>query len=79
MNEVLEMAKNAVRHITSGEFSAAQTSDAIRQSLIELNGGSEKINFKKTVVSCFADYCIFINGISRQCQSCSRSSTGCRQ
>ena len=47
MNEVLEMAKNAVRHITSGEFSAAQTSDAIRQSLIELNGGSEKINFKK--------------------------------
>ena len=47
MNEVLEMAKNAVRHITSGEFSAAQTSDAIRQSLIELNGGSDKINFKK--------------------------------
>lgn len=46
MNEVLEMMINAVKGISSGEFSDAQISESIRKALIEMNGGSKKLSPK---------------------------------
>jgi hypothetical protein len=46
MNDILEMAKNYIQGNVSGEFSTAQTSEALRQALIKLNGDSTKLNPK---------------------------------
>lgn len=46
MNEVLKMMINAVKGISSGEFSKAEMSESIRNALIEINGGSKKITPK---------------------------------
>lgn len=48
-NAVLSIAIDAVRGVTSGEFSKAQTSEGIRKALIEMNGGSTKLSPKKFV------------------------------
>lgn len=42
----IRMALDAMRGGVSGNFSAADTSESIRQALIEANGGSEKLNLK---------------------------------
>jgi hypothetical protein len=46
MKDVLEMAINAVRGITSGEFSQAERSQAIREAFVKMNGGSTKLSPK---------------------------------
>ena len=42
----IRMALDTMRGGVSGNFSAADTSESIRQALIEANGGSTTINFK---------------------------------
>lgn len=49
MENVTNVSKvmiDAIKGTGSGEYSAAQTSEAIRSALIEMNGGSNKINPK---------------------------------
>lgn len=48
-NEVLSIAINAVRGLSSGEFSKGEKSEAIRKALIEMNGGSTKLSPKTFV------------------------------
>jgi peroxiredoxin family protein len=47
--EVVKIAIDAIRGVTSSNFSKAQTSEAIRNALIEANGGSEKLSPKTFV------------------------------
>lgn len=44
--EVTKIAIDAIRGMSSGNFSKEQTSEAIRNALIEANGGSTKLNPK---------------------------------
>ena len=46
MMELLQVMINAVKGVETKEFSKEQTSDAIRNALIEVNGGSTKIDIK---------------------------------
>lgn len=46
MKEILNQAIRVVRGEVSGEFSKSQENEALRQALIELNGGSTKISPK---------------------------------
>ncbi len=48
-NNVLTIAINAVKGKMSGDFSKGQTSDAIVNALVEMNGGSTKLNPKTFV------------------------------
>ena len=43
---VVTLAIDAIRGNVSGNFSAKETSETIRQAMIEMNGGSEKLNHK---------------------------------
>ena len=45
-NNVVTLAIDAIRGNVSGNFSAKETSETIRQAMIEMNGGSEKLNPK---------------------------------
>ena len=44
--EIVEICKQAIRNKKLGNFSAGESSDAIRNKLIEMNGGSTKVNIK---------------------------------
>ena len=43
---IVKLAVDAIKGRVSGNFSKEQTSDTLRQALVEANGGSTKINFK---------------------------------
>lgn len=45
-NEVMKLALDAINGNVSGNFSAKDTNAGIREGLIELNGGSDKLNIK---------------------------------
>lgn len=45
-NNVVSLAIDAIRGRVSGNFSAQETSETIRQAMIEMNGGSDKLNIK---------------------------------
>lgn len=47
--EVVKIAIDAIKGVSSGNYSKAQTSEAIRQALIEANGGSTKLSPKTFV------------------------------
>lgn len=47
--EVVKIAIDAIKGVSSGNYSKAQTSEAIRQALIEANGGSNKLSPKTFV------------------------------
>lgn len=44
--EIVEICKQAIRNKKLGNFSASDSSDAIRKALLEMNGGSTKVNIK---------------------------------
>lgn len=44
--EFVNICKQAIKNKTLGNFSAGDSSDAIRNKMIELNGGSTKVNIK---------------------------------
>ena len=44
--EIVKIAIDAIRHGSIGNYSAADTGEAFRNALIELNGGSTKVNAK---------------------------------
>ena len=46
MTNVVKLALDAIANKVSGNFSASETSEALRNAMIELNGGSDKINYK---------------------------------
>lgn len=43
---LIKMAVDAYKGIPAGNYTVAQTQEALRNALIELNGGSTKLNFK---------------------------------
>lgn len=45
-NDVIRLALDTMAGRVQGNFSAAETSDSLRQAFIEANGGSTKINMK---------------------------------
>lgn len=45
-NDVIQMALNAIKGYVNANFSARETSDALRAAFLEANGGSAKINPK---------------------------------
>lgn len=45
-NDILAVAIDAVRGKVAGNYTAGETADSLRQAMIELNGGSTKINVK---------------------------------
>jgi len=44
--DVLKVMIDAIKGVNMGNYSAADTSEAIRNALVEMNGGSKKINLK---------------------------------
>lgn len=46
MNNVVKLAIDAIHGQVSGNFSNQETSETIRQAMIEMNGGSDKLNIK---------------------------------
>ena len=55
--EFIDICRQAIKNKTLGNFSAGDSSDSIRNKMIELNGGSTKINLKTFYRGCtvFAD------------------------
>ena len=46
MNNVVKLAIDAIHGRVTGNFSTQKTSETIRQAMIEMNGGSDKLNIK---------------------------------
>ena len=45
-NDIIKLALDAMKGRVAGDFSAHDTSESIREALIEANGGSTTINMK---------------------------------